>query len=145
MLEKSGGAGSLERTRLCSISLLCREKTGNFYKIRAFWGLGPQVSHWKCADFLENSLRAITGKFFARTGNFFEETGNLSPVSGKLSVVDPQVQILGTIRDLFTCTAAPLRSSSCRARAMQRMSAFPTISSALTPKADIPERPVNVR
>ncbi len=116
-LGNVGGAGSLERTRLCSISLLCREKTGNFYKIRAFEGLGPQVSHWKCADFLKNSLRAITGKFFARTGNFFEETGNLSPVSGKPSVVDPQVQILGAIRDLFTCTAAPLQSSSCRARA----------------------------
>ncbi len=115
---KAGGARSLERTRLCPNSLFNREKTGNFYKIRAFEGLGPQVSHWKCADFLENSLRAITGKFFAQTGNFFEETGNLSPVSGKPSVVDPQVQILGTIRDLFTCTAAPVRSSSCRVRAL---------------------------
>jgi hypothetical protein len=74
--RKSGGAGSLERTRLCPISLLNREKTGNFYKIRAFWGLGPQVSHWKYAVFLANSLKTITGNLFARTGNLFEETGN---------------------------------------------------------------------
>jgi hypothetical protein len=72
----SGGAGSLERTRLCANSLFNREKTGNFYKIRAFWGLGPQVSLWKYAVFLVNSLKTITGNFFVRTGNLFEETGN---------------------------------------------------------------------
>ena len=32
----SGGAGSLERTRLCANSLFNSEKTGNFYRIKYF-------------------------------------------------------------------------------------------------------------
>ncbi len=84
-------AGSLESGWWCRqsqanpsppISLINREKTGNFCRIIPQYARLSPLTHWYRRHFGSNSLKYGTGNFLIGTGNLIRGTGNYLGGSG---------------------------------------------------------------
>ena len=89
--ELVSGAGA-------AISLLNREKTGNFRRITPQYARSGLLTDWYNWSFRSNSLNIGTGNLFSGTGNLIRGTGNYLGGSGNRPTVRRSFKLGGRNR-----------------------------------------------